>query len=732
MKKLVLTVGTLLAVMSAYAQSNVIVTNSVTGSGNTSSIIQTMQVVYGADNNASVTILGDNNSAKLKQTGGGLVSTTTQTGNTNESDVTQMGAYSANSVFQTATNGATNKSVVSSNGQGIVSQVYQQADGAGSGNDMKLDQTGNNSYVGSQQNATGGGKNKVDWKQTGYDAVGNQGSQANIIQNASGMSSMNTLTGTQNVGFAEGEVTSEMTQTATAGGVNVATVNQAGTYAYAYMNQTADGAGSKNTATINQDNLATAAFYTDAHATQEALAGGVNEATITMTGTGDYHSADVEQYADGAGSKNTATVLQEGVYYDDAYIGQDAYAGGVNIATVNQGTKSDESYAVVNQYANGAGSSNTATVTQNGANNTSYDEAYIEQEAYTGGKNTATVEQHLIVPTQDNEYADVEQTADGAGSENTATIVQDGEDNDEAYIDQNAYMGGKNTATITQLRDADNENADVYQYATDAGSSNTATITQQENEDDAYVEQYAYTGASNTAVIEQNITSSSGGSMGSYANIYQEATGAGSKNMATIKQEGDDQSADISQNATTPSSENEATITQNGLYNTAYVEQGAASADSKNTATITQANAAGATGNDAQIYQTAVVDGKNEATIGQTGDNNKARIDQRDNSFGVNKGTITQLGDGNQAFINQLGTNNTATEIQTGMNNTAIFNQTGTGNTASSDQMGDNNSFNFTQIGDGNTVTVTQTGNGQVGGVTTVMGNGNTTIISQN
>ena len=503
MKKLVFTVGTLLTVMSAYAQSNVIVTNSVTGNGNTSSITQTMQAVYGADNKASVTIMGNSNSAKLKQTGGGLVSTTTQTGNTNQSDVTQVGAYSANSESQTATNGATNKSVVTSNGQGITSQVYQQADGAGSGNDMMLDQTGNNSYLGSQQNATAGGMNKVDWKQTGYDATMNIGSRATI-------------------------------------------------------NQTASGAGSKNTLMGNQN---------------------------------------VDTAPSGA---STPVLIQE------------AYAGGVNMGAVNQsGTNAD---ANLNQYATGMGSKNTISIDQNGIN---------------------------------------------TGVLNSALIFQD------------AFMGGENTSLSNQRGS--------YQYA--------------------------------------------------FAS--QVATGAGSKNFTNVSQEGLGQYSNTKQNATTPGSKNEAMITQLDKNNVSFIDQGAASANSKNTATVKQGTNSAGNGNNSVISQTAVVDGQNEATVTQDG-NNKARIDQRANSVGVNKGTITQLGVGNQAFINQFGTNNTATEKQTGMNSTAIINQTGMGNTASSDQMGNNDSFNLTQMGNNNMATIMQSGNNQMGGVTTVMGNGNTTIISQN
>ena len=84
MKKIILTVGTLLTLMSAaYSQSNIIVTNSVTGNGNTTSIQQTMQVIFNDDNKASITILGDNNTALLKQNGGGLTSVTTQEGKNN-------------------------------------------------------------------------------------------------------------------------------------------------------------------------------------------------------------------------------------------------------------------------------------------------------------------------------------------------------------------------------------------------------------------------------------------------------------------------------------------------------------------------------------------------------------------------------------------------------------------------------------------------------------------------
>ena len=252
MKKLVLTVSTLLAVMTAYSQSNVIVTNSVTGNSNVSSIQQTMQTAYGVNNNASVVIVGNSNNAKLKQNGGGLNGSVTQNGNANMADVTQMGAYGAVVTLQTDLNGGLNKAVLTSNGLGIVAQTNQVADGVGSSNDIKLDQTGNGSYTGIQQNASNGGTNKIDWKQTGYNAAGNQGSQATTLQNADGAGSMNTLMGTQNVGFAPGALTTDLSQNATAGGVNMATVNQSGTYVEANLFQSAAGAGSMNTATFNQ------------------------------------------------------------------------------------------------------------------------------------------------------------------------------------------------------------------------------------------------------------------------------------------------------------------------------------------------------------------------------------------------------------------------------------------------------------------------------------------------
>ena len=700
-----------------------------------------------------------------------------------------MGAYSNNSVIQTGTNGGKNVSVVSSDGRGIVSQVYQQANGAGSMNDLKLSQTGNNSYAGSQQNATNGGKNKVDWTQTGYDIVNNAGSKANILQNADGAGSMNTLTGTQNVGFAEGVSAAELTQTATAGGVNEASVDQGGEHNNLYLDQTADGAGSKNTATIIQDGVQLIADYAEIFIDQEAFTGGTNTATVTQGtdsyesyvdieqyaetggineatvnqngGDTDYDVADAEQeaydggknvatfnqdmlgaggtdneaytyqYAEGAGSVNTLTISQAGSDDDNVYVDQYAYDGATNTATVSQhlltagGLGSVNNYAETDQIADGAGSSNTATVSQEGFDNT----AYVDQNAYDGATNTATVNQNTLITGQGDNYADVYQYAEDAGSSNTATVTQDGEDGSEAYVAQYAYDGASNTATINQFQDADNEYADIYQYADGAGSQNTATIEQEEDDDEAYIYQEANNGASNTALIQQNLPSKA--NVSSYATITQLAEGAGSKNDATVVQEGDNHYAEVLQTASTPGSENEATITQLDQNNYSYVEQVSASAESKNTATVKQGTNSSGLGNNSIIVQTAVVDGQNEATVTQDG-NNTSRIDQRANSAGINKMTVTQLGEGNFAIANQIGTNNTGTQVQTGDLNYVRLEQIGDGNTANMTQTGNNNGVNLNQIGDGNIANITQTGNGNVGGVINVVGNGNNTTLIQN
>ena len=710
MKKLVFTVGTLLAVMSAYAQTNVIVTNSVTGNGNTSSITQTMQAVYGADNKASVTIMGNSNSAKLKQTGGGLVSTTTQSGNTNESDVTQVGAYSANSESQTATNGATNKSVVTSNGQGIVSQVYQQADGAGSGNDMMLDQTGNNSYLGSQQKATAGGKNKVDWKQTGYDAIRNIGSKATIDQTANGMGSMNTLTGTQNVDVA-GLSFGNLAQNASAGGVNEGTVNQTGTYADAELIQFASGIGSKNTATFNQNGTDNGvASTTSAFASQQANAGGVNVATATQNGK--FQVVNIGQNATGMGSKNTATVTESDDQHQ-ANITQAANAGGTNDATVLQakdGSGLSGSLTVVTQRAIGMNSKNMADVKQYGGDYLGAGgDMYVnaDQKAFGGGQNATTIVQGLPNGGSNN-YNNLAQTvqyAEDANSKNTAIINQEGISS-TIGLSQTALTGGKNVATLNQggLGGADNYNQ-------------------------IQVTQVAVTGGMNNATVDQKGIFF--GAVNDLTTIKQGITSGGAINNATVTQE------------------------RNGYKDLAYIEQGASGTGSENTAILKQSTTASVLGigNDAAIYQTATGGGKNKATVTQDGDN-YARVDQRADAPGLNEATITQVGFGDRATANQLGTGNMINQTQTGNNDISIINQTGVGNMGSTTQTGNNdvigltqtgngnkaditqtgdmNSITFNQIGNGNMATITQVGNGLMGGVTTVTGNNNTTIISQN
>ena len=306
-----------------------------------------------------------------------------------------MGAYSNNSVIQTGTNGGKNVSVVSSNGQGIVSQVYQQADGAGSMNDMKLNQAGNNSYTGSQQNATAGGKNKVDLIQTGYDAPLGNGSYAIIIQNADGAGSMNTLKGEQNIAGAEGIFTLDLTQTAIAGGVNEGTLNQSGTYAIAGLDQLADGAGSKNTATFNQSGTDQfPATISEAAILQTAFTGGTNNATVNQSGT--EQAATLEQVAATSGTNKTVVTQSDDQHV--ANIFQFAGNGGNNDAKIVQamdGFGLSGSMANVEQEAVGVGSKNTADITQYGGDPgpglLGTQEVAIEQIARGGGENVAVV-----------------------------------------------------------------------------------------------------------------------------------------------------------------------------------------------------------------------------------------------------------------------------------------------------------------------------------------------------
>ena len=753
MKKIILTVGTLLAVMSVYAQSNVIVTNSVTGNGNTSSIQQTMQAVYAADNKASVTILGDNNSATLKQNGGGLQSSITQMGDANLADVTQMGAYGANSTYQGATNDGLNNAVVFSVGQGIVSQVYQTADGTGSSNDISVTQAGDNSYLGSQQYATAGGTNAAIVQQFGF------GDSQEVIQEANGAGSNNEAIAL-NGGFSIGNA-GLTDQTATNGGGNASFLYQDSDYApsTATITQTADGAGSSNTSVSFQNDLTIGGGNTTA-ITQDAQTGGINQVftdqqgvfgdlTINQTASngatnlgdilqldqylGNFNIATLTQTADGAGGGNDATIIQgdyynggDGATYAFATVTQTATNSGVNQTYILQeGDLPGVNEVVVTQTVDSYDGFNDMFITQSDFTDFAYTETI--QEATDAGSNIGEV-------YQDGDYEEtyIDQTADGVGSANRAYVLQTGDGTGIGFapiadIVQDATNGGKNNSDSYQSGSDDFTSVVVNQTADGTDSQNNS-FADQTGIAIADITQNAAAGGVNNATSYQD---------GLYiiGTVEQDASGAGSTNNAFVNQYVDAYFSDalIGQSAQSGGINN-GTINQDGFVDGALIVQGAGSAGSINTATINQGivSGGGSVFNSAEVYQTAVLGGQNEASITQDGFGNSARIDQVANAVGFNLGSITQLGVGNQAFINQLGTGNTATETQTGDNDTAIVNQTGKGNKAAAEQVGNNDSFTLTQMGNNNTATIIQTGNNQVGGITNVVGNSNTTTITQN
>jgi hypothetical protein len=288
---------------------------------------------------------------------------------------------------------------------------------------------------------------------------------------------------------------SRVTQSNT--GETVATLTQNGQLNRSDINQS-NASGAAN-ATVDQDGI-----FNNSDIVQTAAG------TANVTQAGDYGDNDsqIDQSADGA----LATVTQNGdstapTYFPSnqssitqasAAIADVEQTGQQNMSNIMQQAGADGALATVRQTnpnaSAGAGDINTSMITQS-----SLTSAFVEQigEGNTSlvnqsGTNatlaTNTVAAVEISQLGDDGYSRVEQSGTGneasltqlagssgayseidqSGSDNFATVMQGGMDN-ESYVDQS---GSGNTAIVSQMSDGN------ISTITQAGTTNTATVTQ--------------------------------------------------------------------------------------------------------------------------------------------------------------------------------------------------------------------------------------------------------------
>ena len=324
--------------------------------------------------------------------------------------------------------------------------------------------------------------------------------------------------------------------------------------------------------------------------------------------------------------------------------------------------------------------------------------------------------QQAVTQLGNRNQSDVNQLS---GRRNTATVLQDAEAND-------------NSASITQVGTAtgspNNNEAFIFQEGTNGNPAerNSATIDQEGEEQLASISQ---TGSDNRGNVDQQ------GTVGADGNPHN--------NRATIQQDGDAGQSDTFQdgklNVTSVTQEDTAVRsinnnTQLGWDNDLTLTQ---KGGNDNTNSFLQDNTANMafTGNEATVTQ----DGSANSVLGQQiGSNNDAFVDQ----VGTTNAAFVFQGFGggsaiedNSTTINQVGNGNVSTTLQAGSdaglvpsffgvnqptyfsanslttNSTALKTQNGDDNRAGSLQAGDNNFISQTQMGLTNSNVVIQDGN---------------------
>jgi hypothetical protein len=302
---------------------------------------------------------------------------------------------------------------------------------------------------------------------------------------------------------------------------------------------------------------------------------------------------------------------------------------------------------------------------------------------------------------------------------NTATVSDNGT-GDKSYVEQT--QASNSTSTVGQSGDS-NWAKSVQQSNGGAASS----IGQADSSQSAYVWQ---NGSSDVKVSQSN--------NGNQASVVQDAAGtAGVGNEAVVNQTGangkvggvtDSEKASAQTSLAQPVDQG---VVQKGSYNYSSVGQGGFS----NSATITQIStdsthfAPGGGDSDGNGFY-------NYSTVGQYGSSDIAGVTQD----GDNRSNIQQSGSIDHATVSQVGYNNSSSIGQTGANDTAAVNQgdelggSGHGNNAVVSQDGTSNGeqANVTQTwGNNNNASVGQSGVNDHATVLQWFGDGNTALVTQ-
>lgn len=256
-----------------------------------------------------------------------------------------------------------------------------------------------------------------------------------------------------------------------------------------------------------------------------------------------------------------------------------------------------------------------------------------------GGPAFADESEALINQSGVSNNADIDQTE---GLENEGYIDQTGDENSASITQKHTPPGSQIYSIATNTADIDQTSA------VGAAVGNSATVTQTAD---------TVTGAApNSVDIDQNTAGSLAqtasvdqvGGQGNSVTVAQGLTDDTGGEVATVSQEGNDNSAVVAQDGTGDTT----TVAQLGDANAASVTQ----TGSDNNSTVDQIG----NDNDSTVTQNAI---GAYADNDQTGDNNVSTIAQTDDS---SNGTINIPNADPESTVIQAGNNNTSTVDQIG------------------------------------------------------------------
>ncbi len=421
---------------------------------------------------------------------------------------------------------------------------------------------------------------------------------------------------------------------------------------------------------------------------------GGTPSTVVINQQGKSSTITVEQMKNGSG--NDAAFTQSGSELAKGSNAALMQGGNNNDFTTNQIGKQNNIGGTVGAGASASsalqtGTNNIVNVGQQGQMN----QAAIKQEGSGGNINVQQINDLASGPIG-NKATAIQSAQTSANIIQIFQIAPDGDEN-EAIVEQTAGDGN-----FTRIDQYESDYAKVTQSGTDdLGNTSTVNINQQN-------------AANSKATVTQAAGTKGGDVTITQTAVRNEATvdqTAGRQNNTTVTQNNDDNKAKVTQSGTLEGAVfssvivnqqgkmGEATVTQSANASTAQVFQ---YGGDRNKSTITQAGR----------LNTAVAEqagNDNEATQGQTGDNNVIRTLQSSATPGVFLATGEQAK--NTTSVTQGGSNNDAVTAQKGFTNDAVVNQSaGRDNFAASIQFGTKNSVttNQTTVGKNNTAVVRQ------------------------